>query len=134
LEARVQVCSPGLPRESYRALSPLAHALFACATALHSSGDAKPVIPELQQAASGPQDGLPGDKEELQKRQSAALRRWLEDRLGAEKASLVRLLASHGAVCKGGAEEAQKLVDALLVWKASDVVAKEEATATAERA
>ena len=60
--------------------------------------------------------------------------RWLtllEDRLGAEKASLVRLLASHGAVCKGGAEDAQKLVDALLVWKASDVVAKEEATAAA---
>lgn len=96
-----------------------------CDGAPSSSGDAKPLDVGLK-AASGEQDGLPGDKEELQRRQGAALRRWLEGRLGVEKAALVRLLASHGAVCKGGPEEAQKLVDALLLWKAADVVAKEE--------
>jgi hypothetical protein len=69
------------------------------------------------------QDGLPRDKEELQQRQAAALRRWLDTRLGHDRAALVRLLASHGAVCKGGPEEAKRLIDALLVWKADGAVA-----------
>jgi hypothetical protein len=46
------------------------------------------------------------------------VRAFLDDRLGRERASLVRILGSHGVACKGGKEEATALLEALLKWKA----------------
>ena len=49
----------------------------------------------------------------------------MDAQLGVERASLVRILGSHGAVCKGGPEEAKKLLEALLAWKAEGAAAPE---------
>lgn len=56
---------------------------------------------------------------ELNARRKQVVKGYLDAQLGVERASLVRILGSHGAVCKGGAEQAHALMDALLAWKAA---------------
>ena len=40
---------------------------------------------------------------------------WLDKQVGAEKLHLAKLLQQHGVIVRGGQEQGQKLMDALLV-------------------
>ena len=72
------------------------------------------------------EESLPATEEELARRRASALRRWLENEMGEERAALRALLAKHGVKLRGGAEEAKSFVDELLEWKAEGLMALAE--------
>ena len=53
--------------------------------------------------------------EVVKARQSRSVMKWMEHRVGAEKLHLAKLLQEHNVIVRGGAEQGQKLMDALLV-------------------
>ena len=56
-----------------------------------------------------------------------ALRNWLENEVGEERASLMTILGTHKVKVPGGGEEAKAFMDDLLLWKAKgQLLAKEE--------
>jgi hypothetical protein len=59
---------------------------------------------------------------EFARRRAAALRHWMENELGKERAALTALLAKHGVKIQGGADEAKAFVEELIEWKADAVV------------
>lgn len=69
------------------------------------------------------EDGGPGSYtiEDVKARQSKSVMKWLEHRVGAEKLQLAKLLQEHNVIVRGGAEQGQKLMDALLVRLYSSV-------------
>lgn len=68
------------------------------------------------------EESIPATEEELAKRRAAALRRWLENEMGEERAALTALLAKHGVKMRGGADEARAFVEELLEWKAEGMI------------
>jgi hypothetical protein len=67
---------------------------------------------------------IPATEEEFARRRAAALRNWMENELGKERATLTALLAKHGVKIQGGADEAKAFVEELIEWKADGVVAR----------
>merc|ERR1712216_363043 len=65
---------------------------------------------------------IPATEEEFARRRASALRHWMENELGKERAALTALLAKHGVKIQGGAEEAKAFVEELIEWKADAVV------------
>ena len=65
---------------------------------------------------------IPATEEEFARRRASALRHWLENELGKERAALTALLAKHGVKIQGGADEAKAFVEELIEWKADAVV------------
>ena len=65
---------------------------------------------------------IPATEEEFVRRRAAALRHWMENELGKERAALTALLAKHGVKIQGGSDEAKAFVEELIEWKASGVV------------
>lgn len=53
--------------------------------------------------------------DDVKARQSRAAHAWMEQRVGADKLRLAKLLQEHNVIVRGGAEQGQKLMDALLV-------------------
>lgn len=80
-----------------------------------------PTMPEGYQSVIPPESsgGPQGEAQrDLEERKQRALRQHaLDTGLGTGKAELARLLAEHGVICKGGPEDARKLLDALMKWK-----------------
>ncbi|KAJ9527558.1 hypothetical protein QJQ45_025832 [Haematococcus lacustris] len=59
-----------------------------------------------------------GPAPDVEQRKQAMLRQYIEQQMGgSEKAELAQLLQLHGVVVKGGAQQAQELLDALMAWK-----------------
>jgi len=75
-------------------------------------------LPEVV-AAPEAEEGGPGKLtlEELKARQSRSVQAWLDKQVGAEKLHLAKLLQQHGVIVRGGQEQGQKLMEALLAWK-----------------
>jgi hypothetical protein len=69
---------------------------------------------------------LPKSEEELANRRAKALRKWLENEVGEERASLMTILGTHKVKVPGGGEEAKAFMDDLLLWKAKAQLLKEE--------
>ena len=70
---------------------------------------------------------LPKSEEELANRRAKALRKWLENEVGEERASLMTILGTHKVKVPGGGEEAKAFMDDLLLWTAKgQLLAKEE--------
>ena len=65
---------------------------------------------------------IPATEEEFARRRASALRHWMENELGKERAALTALLAKHGVKIQGGADEAKAFVEELIEWKADAVV------------
>lgn len=65
---------------------------------------------------------IPATEEEFARRRAAALRHWMENELGKERAALTALLAKHGVKIQGGSDEAKAFVEELIEWKADGVV------------
>ena len=65
---------------------------------------------------------IPATEEEFARRRAAALRHWMENELGKERAALTALLAKHGVKIHGGADEAKAFVEELIEWNADAVV------------
>ena len=61
---------------------------------------------------------FPSNGEELANRRAKALRNWLENEVGEERASLMTILGTHKVKVPGGGEEAKAFMDDLLLWKA----------------
>jgi len=66
------------------------------------------------------------DKEDIAKRRAKALHKWLENEVGEERASLMNILGIHKVKVPGGQEEAKKMMDDLLMWKAKSVLLEKE--------
>ena len=72
-------------------------------------------------------EDVPQTEEELANRRAKALRNWLENEVGEERASLMTILGTHKVKVPGGGEEAKAFMDDLLLWKAKgQLLAKEE--------
>ena len=72
-------------------------------------------------------EDFPQTEEELANRRAKALRNWLENEVGEERASLMTILGTHKVKVPGGGEEAKAFMDDLLLWKAKgQLLAKEE--------
>ena len=72
-------------------------------------------------------EDFPQTEEELANRRAKALRKWLENEVGEERASLMTILGTHKVKVPGGGEEAKAFMDDLLLWKAKgQLLAKEE--------
>ena len=72
-------------------------------------------------------EDFPQTEEELANRRAKALRNWLENEVGEERASLMTILGTHKVKVPGGGEEAKSFMDDLLLWKAKgQLLAKEE--------
>lgn len=69
---------------------------------------------------------LPKSEEELANRRAKALRKWLENEVGEERASLMTILGTHKVKVPGGGDEAKAFMDDLLLWKAKAQLLKEE--------
>ena len=63
-------------------------------------------------------EDVPQTEEELANRRAKALRNWLENEVGEERASLMTILGTHKVKVPGGGEEAKAFMDDLLLWKA----------------
>ncbi|KAK3261675.1 hypothetical protein CYMTET_29430 [Cymbomonas tetramitiformis] len=66
--------------------------------------------------------GLPEVTEQIDTEQAAGnrakiIQQWLETHLGSEKANLAKILGEHKIAVRGGREEADALMDALINWK-----------------
>mmetsp|Transcript_41271 Transcript_41271/g.78882 ORF Transcript_41271/g.78882 Transcript_41271/m.78882 type:complete len:127 (+) Transcript_41271:242-622(+) len=57
------------------------------------------------------------DQEELAERRAAAVNAMMVEQLGEERGELARILGKHRIMCRGGREEAEALMDALVSWK-----------------
>jgi len=53
--------------------------------------------------------------EDVKARQSKAVRAWLDKQVGPQKLELAKLLQEHAVIVRGGSENAQRLMDALIV-------------------
>ncbi len=53
--------------------------------------------------------------EDVKARQSKSVRAWLDKQVGPEKLELAKLLQEHAVIVRGGPENAQRLMDALIV-------------------
>ena len=72
-------------------------------------------------------EDFPQTEEELANRRAKALRNWLENEVGEERASLMTILGTYKVKVPGGGEEAKAFMDDLLLWKAKgQLLAKEE--------
>jgi len=71
-------------------------------------------------------EDFPQTEEELANRRAKALRNWLENEVGEERASLMTILGTHKVKVPGGGEEAKAFMDDLLLWKAKAQLLKEE--------
>tara|TARA_A100001037_G_C15122447_1_gene624549 strand:+ start:1970 stop:2239 length:270 start_codon:yes stop_codon:yes gene_type:complete len=76
---------------------------------------------------------LPQTEEELANRRAKALRKWLENEVGEERASLMTILGTHKVKVPGGGEEAKAFMDDLLLWKAKGQLLAEEETKKNEK-
>ncbi len=91
--------------------------------ALHELAVARRELPVVDAATATAQAGAPGSAAdpEVQERKAGALRAALESAFGADRMRVVRILQDHQVVVRGGPDEASKLLDALLAWKAEGV-------------
>ena len=78
-------------------------------------------------------EDLPQTEEELADRRAKALRKWLENEVGEERASLMTILGTHKVKVPGGGEEAKAFMDDLLLWKAKGQLLAEEETKKNEK-
>ncbi len=78
-------------------------------------------------------EDLPQTEEELANRRAKALRKWLENEVGEERASLMTILGTHKVKVPGGGEEAKAFMDDLLLWKAKGQLLAEEETKKNEK-
>ncbi|CAL8466171.1 g5707 [Coccomyxa elongata] len=56
-------------------------------------------------------------EEEMRQRKNKAVKAWLEHQVGREKLDVVQILQAHHVIVRGGPEEGNKLIKALLEWK-----------------
>ncbi|BDA51049.1 hypothetical protein COCOBI_17-2690 [Coccomyxa sp. Obi] len=56
-------------------------------------------------------------EEEMRQRKNKAVKAWLEHQVGKEKLDVVQILQAHHVIVRGGPEEGNKLISALLEWK-----------------
>mmetsp|Transcript_39389 Transcript_39389/g.47768 ORF Transcript_39389/g.47768 Transcript_39389/m.47768 type:complete len:147 (+) Transcript_39389:290-730(+) len=72
-------------------------------------------------------DDLPGvcvddmSEEEKAAKRAAFIQRFMESEFGKERAEVMTILGKHQILCRGGREEADRLIDALVEWKANSL-------------
>lgn len=108
------ICRQGVSHLSRKCLSPcgLREAHTGIGQIHQSQDSGQPLGDESQDATT---------EAELRDRQSRAITSWMESRLGTDKVRLAKLLQQNNCVVRGGVEEGQKLMDALMAWK-SDAI------------
>ncbi|KAL3151852.1 hypothetical protein ABBQ38_012817 [Trebouxia sp. C0009 RCD-2024] len=86
---------------------------------LHEQGVLERELPDLKDVVQdeGPGAGRSSTEDELKQRKSSVVRAWMETQVGADKVEVAQILKDHGALVRGGPEQGQKLMEALVAWK-----------------